>query len=773
MNNNPWFDFFCCFLLFCFMPEGVFGSIHLRGQVMHYEDHSPIPFVAMQVMQTSYGCMSDELGQFDLLLPDSCMHHKLILSHVNFEKKSISITCFRKQSQKVIVMKPKSNSVEDIIISANLYSQKKQNVSYSVRSISHREIEDNIQSNLIDVVNRTPGFSKVWEYHSPIILRGLNSNRLLILKNGSRRIGTFPGGYFGQDMNIYDTKKVEIIKGPASVVYGSGAISGIINVISRSSLQKAKHPVRLFSAYGSNNHSFLEVAQLRHARDKWGFQLNGKYRKTEDMHYANGVEASNSRVEDKDVSMGAAYRWSTTHKSAFNFSYHHGNWGKPRGFNGPTKDFTKINNIEESVHVDLSHEFGYCQQKGSLHITAYVDQGERDYYQMRYQYFRGKVSDKLSAGDIVHYSNLYGGARIYNHLCLSKMNTLSFGTDYYIFRLNSPKDSYNYYENSSGFSKGYEDAGQSDVGIYLKDEWFVLPSLKLNAGIRTDWGHVTQGRKEDLESKQVDRQAFSGNLGCVYSINKDNYVSVNVGRAFRMPTSEELFVIVTSCKGIKAGNPSLKPEYSWNYDVGLKGLFMNQNFKYDLALFLNDMNDFIGETSSNELGVTYTYLNRDAILMGGEFSATYQINSVFSPYNLLLIDLGVSYVYGLDESVEEKDAPLFGIPPFKLRNEVKYVGFTSNKYIDSYKLVWITQYAAAQNRYQKPKEGAEAGPWGNQASLEHWLFDVIASVKVKQCVGQPRLTLKIHNVFDTYYKPFGSFIPAMGRNIQCSVTVLF
>lgn len=760
-------------LLFFMMPLSVFGDLHLKGSIVHSEDKSPIAFVAMQVMQTSYGCMTDDDGCFELLIPDSCMHHKLILSHVNFEQKVISVSCLLKQKQKPIVLKPKSNSVEDIIISANLYSQKKQNVSYSVQSISHREIEDNIQSNLIDVVNRTPGFSKVWEYHSPIILRGLNSNRLLILKNGSRRIGTFPGGYFGQDMNIYDTKKVEIIKGPASVVYGSGAISGIINVIGRSPLKKTKHPVRLFSAYGSNNHSFLEVAQLRYARNNWGLQVNGKYRKTGDMHYADGVLASNSGVEDRDVSVNGAYRWSLNHHSTLNLSYHYGDWGKPRGFNGPTKDFTKINNIEESFHLDLSHSMNYWQQKGSFHANIYFDQGNRDYYQMRYQYFRGKVSDKLSAGDIVHYSNLYGGARLYNHLALSNNNTLTYGMDYYLFKLDSPKDSYNYFEQTSGSTKGYEGAGQSDIGVYIKDEWSVLSTLKLNVGFRSDWAHVTQGKKADLESKQVDRQAFSGNLGCVYTLTQNNYLSINIGRAFRMPTSEELFAIVTSCKGIKAGNPSLKPEYSWNYDIGLKGLLLNQKMKYDLSLFVNDMNDFIGETASDEPGITYTYLNTDALLMGGELSASYQINSVFSPYNLLLIDLGASYVYGIDESVQEKDAPLFGIPPLKLRNEVKYVGFTSNKYIDSYKFAWITQYAAAQNRYKKPKPGSEAGPWGNQASLEHWLFDVIASVKVKQCVGQPRLTLKIHNVFDTYYKPFGSFIPAMGRNIQCSVTVLF
>ncbi|MDR3127158.1 MAG: Plug domain-containing protein, partial [Tannerellaceae bacterium] len=102
--------------------------------------------------------------------------------------------------------------------------------SYSQTDIPYDAIEEKIATSLIDVLEQAPGITKRGEYHSPIALRGLGGKRLLITKDGNRRMGNFSGGFMGQSVNVYDLAKVEIIKGPASVQYGPGAISGIINM---------------------------------------------------------------------------------------------------------------------------------------------------------------------------------------------------------------------------------------------------------------------------------------------------------------------------------------------------------------------------------------------------------------------------------------------------------------------------------------------------------------------------------------------------------------
>ena len=278
-----------------------------------------------------------------------------------------------------------------------------------------------MNSNLIDLVASVPGFTQVWEYHSPVILRGLNSNRIIIMKDGNRRIGTFPGGYFAQDMNIYDTKKIEIIKGPASVIYGGGAISGIINVISEEPFGHNTNSIKLHSGYGSNNNEFLELAELCHKKRNYCIIVNGKYRKTGNLIYGNGDVAENSDVEDRDIAISTGYKFSDKHKIVINANYHYGDWGKPRGFNGPTRAFTEIRNVEANTHTDLYYTYSANGFIESVNLNMYYDNGWRDYYQYKYS----TVSNILSSLDLVHYKDNYGGGRFFSILNVAHNNKLT------------------------------------------------------------------------------------------------------------------------------------------------------------------------------------------------------------------------------------------------------------------------------------------------------------------------------------------------------------
>ncbi len=615
---------------------------------------------------------------------------------------------------------------------------------------------------MIDMVASTPGFTQVWEYHSPIILRGLNSNRLIIMKDGNQRIGTFPGGYFGQDMNIYDTKKVEIIKGPASVIYGSGAISGIINVISDEPFGINKNSVQLHSGYGSNNNEFLEMIKLCQKKEKFGISMNAKYRKTDDMVYGSGEIAENSNVEDRDISINTGYKFSDKHKIILNANYHYGDWGKPRGFNGPTKRFTEVRNEEENVHTDIAYTYSPRKFVESIHLNMYYDNGWRDYYQYKYS----TVSGNLSSLDLVHYKDNYGGGRFYTILNIAKNNKLTTGVDGYVFRLDNPTDVFDYYNNTQGRMEGYSNAGQQNFGLFINDEWNINPKIRIVSGIRYDLAEVVEGQSSENTERTENRKAVSGNAGMVYSFNENAHFSFNAGRAFRMPTTEELFTKVISCKGIKLGNPDLLPEYSWNFDVGFRGNALNQNFKYDFALFYNLLEDFINETPvANNPDIDFTYKNTDAKLMGGEMSASYGFNNVFKPSNKLNIGLGAAYVYGIDMSKNNND-PLFGMPPFKTTGIIDYRGLINRKWLTGYSIKFETEYAAAQNRIAAIPEGTDGGPWGYIPSDPHTVFNLSLGFNSNSLPGSPKLRFIVKNIFDTDYQLFGSYIPAMGRNFK-------
>ncbi|MFW5721351.1 MAG: TonB-dependent receptor, partial [Bacteroidota bacterium] len=482
----------------------------------------------------------------------------------------------------------------------------------------------------------------------------------------------------------------------------------------------------------------------------------------------HGETAENSNVEDRDISLNTGYKFSDEHKIIINANYHYGDWGKPRGFNGPTKRFTKVRNEEENFHTDFSYNFTPKGIVESVNLNLYYDNGWRDYYQYKYS----TVSGDLSSLDLVHYKNNYGGGRFYTILNLSENNKLTTGVDGYLFRLDNPSEIFDYYNGTHGRIPGSKDAGQQNFGAFVNDEWQIGEKWQVVSGIRFDAATVVEGEKDTINGRNEKREAFSGNAGLVYSPNNATHLSFNVGRAFRMPIAEELFTRVISCKGIKVGNPGLQPEYSWNFDIGIRGRTLKQKLKYDLALFYNILDDFINEAPAEEPDVDFTLKNTDAKLIGGEFSAAYRFDNVLKPSNSLYLGTGAAYVYGIDLS-EKKEAPLFGIPPLKVNAELNYRGLINKKWITGYSLTFDSEYAAAQNRIAKIPEGTDGGPWGYIPSESYTVFNFSLGLNSNSLPGYPKLRFIAKNILDTDYQPFGSYIPVMGRNFKILLSFHF
>ncbi len=739
----------------------------IRGVVADALTQKPIPLVNISIKNSKAGTVTDDTGQFKIKVP-ALQGTVIVVSHINYYTQTFVINDNLSSDNIKIYLSLKEFQLSDVVISAGLYEQDLEKLTKSVSLIPQKEIVDNMNSNMTDVLNKTPGFTQVWEYHSPIILRGLNSNRLIIMKDGNRRIGTFPGGYFGQDINIYDSRKIEIIKGPASVIYGSGAISGIINIISNDPFGDKKNSIQVHSGYGSNNNEFLELLKLSHRREKFGISVNGRFRSTGEMVYGNEEIARNSNVEDRDISLNTGYKLAEKHKIILNANYHYGDWGKPRGFNGSNKYFTKIRNKEENWHTDIAYSYAPKGFIELVRLNVYYDNGWRDYY----QYKHSTVSGKVSGLNLVHYKNNYGGSNLYSILNLGDNNKLTSGVDGYIFRLDNPGETFDYYNNTEGKIAGSKNAGQQNIGVFVNDEWKITEQWQLISGIRFDAAKVVEGEKNNQKGKNEKREAFSGNIGLVYAFNTSTHISLNVGRAFRIPITEEMFTRVISCKGIKIGNPNLNPEYSWNFDIGLRGKTLQNKLKYKLSLFYNSIDDFINEAPAEEPDVDFTLKNTDAKLLGGEFTASYYFDRIFRPSNTLYLSAGGAYVYGVDLSGKE-DMPLFGIPPLKINVTLDYRGLTNNKWIGKYFIKFDSEYATAQNRVADIPAGTDGGPWGYVPSEQHIIFNAVIGLKSHKLPGNPKLRFMIKNIFDTDYQPFGSYIPAMGRNFKVLLSFYF
>lgn len=671
--------------------------------------------------------------------------------------------------------------LQDVVVSAGFTEKARLKATLPVEKIVQKQIQERIASNLVDVLNRTPGFSQVWEYHSPLLLRGMNSNRLIVVKNGARRIGTFPGGYFGQDLNVYEPGNIEVVKGPGSVMYGSGAISGIVHLVGSNPLGEASDRLRLMTSGGSNGMERMAAFDLCRKRETLGLSLHGKWRKMDDFSYADGSEADNSAVEDRDLSLQVAFQPQKQHRLTLHVDAHAGDWGKPRGFNGPTKMFTEIRNDETGLHSDVQYVYRPKaapsaspqdpSARGLIEVKAelFFDVGSRDYYQYKYS----EVTHKRSNLELVAYADRYGGGRAYAQWRLGDAAVLTTGSDVYVFRLDNPTTYVDYYNETTGSSPGNVGAGQSDVGFFAQFEQQLSSQWDWVGGLRWDGASVTEGSVQGIDGQKRSKQAFSGQVGLVFSPQLGHALRINLGRAFRMPITEELFTQTVSCKGIKQGNPQLDPETSLNLDLGYAGHLASIGLQWDVALFANRVNDYIVETAAslNE-EVDFTYTNSDAVLYGGECSLGRRWDHVFRPGNWFQADLGIAYVYGIDRSVSSRsvsDSPLFGIPPLKACLDLRYTAYPHNPWVSSCYVLFQAEAAAAQNRIAAIPAGTEGGPWGYVPSEAHASFDLGGGIQLAQIPFRPQVRLMVKNAFNQSYKPFGSYLPVMGRNIKMSI----
>lgn len=648
-------------------------------------------------------------------------------------------------------------------------------LSYSQTEISYDVIEEKIATALIDVLEQAPGITKRGEYHSPIALRGLGGKRLLITKDGNRRMGNFSGGFMGQGVNVYDLAKVEVIKGPASVQYGPGAISGIINMESRAPFLRRGVHGRGLASYGTNNGEEAVLAHVSWANMDHAVTLSGRYRSAGDYRRGSGERLQNSSYRDKDVR--GAYHWEGYGGVAVSAEaeYHGGGpWGHPLGFNGTT--FMRMYNpYDNTFHSSATVRWLPAGRLRRLEASVYYDHEERR--QRKDSYDAG--SGLLSYREDVNYRNGYGGYRALSRWAVGTVE-LSVGSDGVLYRIESPTDATDFFLDAFIHNRVSKDAGVMMGGVFAEGE-YLAGRWKWRGGLRTDGSVVVEGAVHDTAMAQGRRsvvRSWNAVGGVVYSATDNVFVSLQVARSCRMPDATEMFIIRSASDGIIYGNPNLTPEYGLNVDGGLRGTVGRLTF--DLSLFANFFHDFISQEywrNSGKRGINYTYLNIErARICGGELSVSFDSEEFLHADNRLSYRGSLVYTHGdkLQTGENEADsqasagwfgtgAPLRTIPPLNGFHELS-LRRTMNSRLSFY-VGGDIRFYGTQRRIAPSSEGGYISPG-------YVLFGASGGV-----TRRGRVTidakLRVDNVGDNPYRPFETLVQGMGRSVKALLSVSF
>ena len=493
-------------------------------------------------------------------------------------------------------------------------------------------------SNIIDAIARQPGVSQLTTGSgiSKPIIRGLGYNRVVVMSEGVRQEGQQWGDEHGVEVDAGSVNSVEILKGPASLMYGSDAMAGVVILHSQPTLAEGDLQARASTEYQTNNGLFAYTLSV--AGNQKGFVWDARFSSKMAHAYKNKydgyVPGSQFRERAGRLMLGVNKAWG---HSRLTWTAYHLTPGIVEGERDPetgclesSEGFTahgygKSLPFQQVKHYKAVWDNSLNLPNGNLKLIL-------GYQQNRRQEFEESADD---------------------YELFFKLHTLTYDLRYVTHEFDG-------WKLSTGIGGMYQKSGNKgeeflipeyrlfDFGIYttatktLGDRW------TLNGGLRFD--HRRLHGYEQIDEGELRFTDFSrhfngltGSIGAVCNINDHFNLRLNIARGFRTPNMSELASNGVHEGSIRyeIGSQQLKAEYSLQADLGLD--FTSRYVSAQLALFANRIDNYIFThrlaDEMEEGYLTYAYTQGDARLLGFEAGIDFHpIHSIHFSNTFSLVD---------------------------------------------------------------------------------------------------------------------------------------
>ncbi len=597
-------------------------------------------------------------------------------------------------------------NLDEIIVTSPVGQLKRKQSATPVSVVTGKTLHQTASSNIIDAVAKQPGVDQVTTGSgiSKPVIRGLGYNRIVCVADGVRQEGQQWGDEHGLELDGQSVGQVEILKGPASLMYGSDAMAGVIVFHPEAIEPAGRMGASLATEYQTN--SGLINYSLRFGGNKRGFVWNGRYSEKFAHAYHNKydgyIPGTQFHERAANALLGLNKEWGFTHLT---LGYYHitpsitegerdpeaGDllYDEDQYSNGNLKTYRKALPYQQIHHYKavLDNSFtlgngllkaivGYQQNRRQEYEEHHHHEGydhEEDEYEDEHDHQDAHSHEEASL-DLLLHTLTYDARYTYNGFDTWKLNGGIGGM----------------YQHS--LNKGEEflipDYNLFDIGAYLTASK-ELQRWTLSGGLRFDYRHLHSHKLMEEDAERFSDftrhfSALSGSLGAVWHANSHLNIRANAARGFRAPNLSEL-----GSNGVhhgtlryEIGNRDLKPEHSWQGDLGLD--YSSRYLSLELALFLNRIDNYIFASAvTPDASVTvsegspegslryFRYSQGDALLKG--FEAGFDLH----PIHQLHIGSTFSMVDArqLGQPLETRYLPLTPAP--RLTGEVKWE-FTHN-----------------------------------------------------------------------------------------------
>ena len=563
-------------------PVGV-----ISGTVVDMETGKALPWVNIVIQETVLGTTSDMDGRFTLpgIPPGIYALQFTMIGYETGTRNDVQVR-LNETTRLAIEMKETAIQTQEVVVTASKRAQRIGDSPSTVSVLNAREFEQRNQIYLEQLLEHVPGVNFMG---NQINIRGSSGfsygvgSRVLFLVDGVPVMSSDTGEIKWDLIPASQIDRVEIVKSAGSALYGSSALGGVVNVITREPSSKPETTVRISSGVyddppypewtWTDDVLYSTDLDVSHARKIAGVKT----------HFSIGRHQSTGYRQN-----GGYEKYNVAGKLLFNLTPRH-NLTIQSNWQGGQSDIGLLwRNRAEALTVD-EDAIGDEVHSGKFDLNAIHNYTVNKTFGLktRASYFRNHFQNFMHDNDAKSTAQRYG-IEIQGNMLLSKTHSLTFGTEETFDNVNS------------------DFVGQHNIvtaSIYVQDEMRLFPATILTLGGRFDY--------TDTDGDVTDQQ-LSPKLGFVWHVFENATFRWASGKGFRAPSLSERFPALSAAGLRIVPNLDLTPESAWSHEIGFSTP-LSRFLLFDVAAFRNDYWDLIEPVPDETQTVQFINVTRARI----------------------------------------------------------------------------------------------------------------------------------------------------------------
>jgi iron complex outermembrane receptor protein len=719
--------FICLILL---VHKAAVAQSRISGKITDNLTGEAVPGAVVYIPELKTGAIADKNGAYKIdnlprttaIVQVSFLGYKSIVEKVDLTKTIVMN----------FILEQAITEVNEVVITGTSRAMEITRSPVPIITVSSKELQQNLNTNIIDAISRLPGVSAMTtgpNVSKPFI-HGLGFNRVLTLYDGVRQEGQQWGDEHGIEIDENSVDRIEIVKGPASLIYGSDALAGVINLLppppvpdstikghAETNYQTNNNLFGLHAAFGGNNKGLI-----------WGGEASHKQATNYRNRYDGRVYGTAFNETDFSGYIGLNKHWGY---SNLNFSLFDDLQEIPDGSrDSTTRKFTKQiteadtfrpivpeaqlrSYIITPLHQHIRHYRIYLSNNfiigaGKLGVTlGYQQNIRREFSHPQNPDIPGLYLDlKTVTYDVKYSLPESGGWEATLGINGMYQSNTNKGTEFII-------PDYDQFEigpfilATKSINKLDLSAGvRFDNRIYKNDEMYARSNPETGFDMIVNLPDTAMADKRFY----VYNHTFTGisaSLGAAYNFTRKFLVKANIARGFRAPNIAEI-----SANGVhrgtliyQIGNTDFKPEFTIQEDFGIS--YRSDHISGDLDLFNNNISNYIFNRK------LVNHLGQDSIISSGNQTFKYQqakaqlygwdANLDIHPYDWFHFENSISVTYAFNKGgngIEVTDSSRYMpfIPPLHTNTELRVNLKSITKHISSFYFKVGMEYYARQGK---------------------------------------------------------------------------